>query len=210
MSGIDEHRPGGSRRRVGPPLRQHAHDGALLADALLPLDRSRPPLQRRRTHRLWLLLAVPFVAGCGSETVDATEVEQQIQAQLSTATAEVVSVSCPEDVTKEEGASFECKAKLEGGGKAVVVVNQGERNEFSYTAKKGTVQLADDSLEPYLEKQLKAKGVSAQVDCPALSRVKAGETVTCSATTSGGRQTTLAFTWEDDAGSVDSSSVESS
>jgi len=190
---------------AAPPVPGESHRAGTNGPATPAMTAACPP-----TPALWLLLAVPFVAGCGSETVDATEVEQQIQTQLSTATAEVVSVSCPEDVKKEEGASFECKAKLEGGGKAVVVVKQGERNEFSYTAKKGTVQLADDSLELYLEKQLKAKGVSAQVDCPALSPVKAGETVTCDATTSGGRQTTLAFTWEDDAGSVDSSSVESS
>ena len=42
-----EHRPG---RRAGPALHQHAHDGALLADARLHPDRPQPPLQRRGVH----------------------------------------------------------------------------------------------------------------------------------------------------------------
>ena len=166
---------------------------------------------RTRKSCLSLLLAVPLAVGCGSDTVDATKVEQEIQKQLSTATATVASVSCPDDVEQEEGARFECTAKLEGGGKAVLTVTQGKgSNDFSYAVKAGTMELADNSIEPYLEKQLKAQGVSAQVDCPALSPVKTGETVTCAMTTTGGRQTTLTFTWEDDDGSVDSSSVESS
>ena len=83
--------------------------------------------------------------------------EKEIQAQLSTATAEVASVSCPGDVEAEEGARFDCKAKLEGGGQAVVVVTQRERDEFTYSVKPGTMKLADESLESYLETQLKAK-----------------------------------------------------
>ena len=49
--------------------------------------------------------------------------------------------------------------------------------------------------------------MSAQVDCPDLVKVKVGKTATCDVATAGGRQTTLTFTWEDAAGSVDSSSV---
>ena len=39
-----EHRP---RRGQRPALREHAHDGAVLADALVHPDRAQPPLQRR-------------------------------------------------------------------------------------------------------------------------------------------------------------------
>jgi hypothetical protein len=69
------------------------------------------------------------------------------------------------------------------------------------------MRIADDSLEPYLERQLAANGVSAQVDCPALSNVEAGKSVQCSMVTAGGRKPTLTFTWSDAAGGVDPSSV---
>ena len=42
-----EHRSG---RRLGPALREHAHDRAVLADAREHPDRPQPPLQRRRLH----------------------------------------------------------------------------------------------------------------------------------------------------------------
>lgn len=168
------------------------------------------PLMTKGCTSLLLSLAALLAAGCGSDTVETGEVEKQIEEQLSTATAEIASVSCPEEVEKEEGGRFECDAKLEGGGKAVVVVTQRDDKgrEFAYEVKPGTMRLADDSVEPYLEQQIAAKGVKADVDCPDLVRVKEGESVTCSALTSGGREVRLAFTWEDEAGNVASSSVE--
>ncbi len=168
-------------------------------------------MAKGRTSLLLLLpMAALLGAGCGSDTVDTGEVEQQIEEQLSTATAEIASVSCPEEVEEEEGGKFECDAKLEGGGKAVVVVTQTDdrSKEFIYEVKPGTMRLADDSIEPYLEQQIAAKGVKTDVNCPDLVAVKEGESTTCSAVTSGGRELQVTFTWDDDAGSVDSSSVE--
>src|SRR5688500_16076845 len=98
--------------------------------------------------------AMLVAAGCGSGTIDADEVEGEIEQQVSIATSEVASVSCPDDVEKEAGARFECQAKLEGGGKAVVTVTQVDRNDFRYEVKPGTLEIADDTLEPYLEQQL--------------------------------------------------------
>ena len=65
------------------------------------------------------------MVGCGGDTIDANDVEAGIEESLSTATASVSSVSCPDDVDKEEGATFTCDAKLEGGGKAKV--KEGEK-----------------------------------------------------------------------------------
>ena len=62
--------------------------------------------------------------GCGSDTIDANDVEAGIEQSLSSGTASVSSVSCPDDVEKKEGATFTCDAKLEGGGKAKVTVTQ--------------------------------------------------------------------------------------
>jgi Domain of unknown function (DUF4333) len=152
--------------------------------------------------------AMLVMAACGSDTIDADEVEGEIEQQLSIATSEVASVSCPDDVEEEVGARFECNAKLKGGGKAVVTVTQLDRSEFRYDVKPGTLKLADDTLEPYLEQALAAEGVGAKVDCPNLSPVRAGETTTCDVAGAGGRQATLSFTWQDDTGNVDMSTVE--
>src|ERR671911_1084743 len=88
------------------------------------------------------------VVGCGSDTIDADEVESGIKESLSGATASVSSVSCPNDVEKEEGATFTCDAKLDGGGRAKVKVTQTGKGDFTYTLKPGTVVLTDDAVEP--------------------------------------------------------------
>jgi hypothetical protein len=152
------------------------------------------------------------VVGCGSDTIDADEVESGINESLSGATASVSSVSCPDDVEKEEGATFTCDAKLDGGGRAKVKVTQtGKGGAFTYTFKPGTVVLTDDAVEPALEKDLTASGVpDSTVDCPETIKVKEGEKVTCTATGAGGRQTQLTFTFESADGTIDESSVDGS
>jgi hypothetical protein len=147
--------------------------------------------------------------GCGSDTIDADEAEAGIEQSLSSATASVSSVSCPNDVEKEEGATFTCDAKLDGGGKAKVKVTQTSKGgDFTYTFKPGTVVLTDDAVEPALEKDLTASGLpDTTVDCPDTIKVKEGEKVTCTATGSGGRQSQLTFTFSSADGTIDESSV---
>jgi hypothetical protein len=156
------------------------------------------------------ILATVGVLACGDDKVDPEKVEQGIEQNLSSATAQITSVSCPSDVKKEEGKTFTCDAKLESGGKAQVTVTQTDnRGNGTYAFKPGTLQLSDNSVEPVLEESLTAKGVSdPQVDCPELISVKEGATVTCTATGAGGRSGDVTFTWSSDDGSIDSSSVE--
>jgi hypothetical protein len=165
----------------------------------------------RATAVVGLALALAAV-GCGSDTIDAAEVEADIEQSLSTATASVSSVSCPNDVEKEEGASFTCDAKLEGGGKAKVKVTQTSKGgDFTYAFKPGTVVLTDNAVEPALEKDLAASGLpDTTVDCPDTIKVKEGEKVTCTATGAGGRQSQLTFTFSNPDGTIDESSVSSS
>lgn len=155
------------------------------------------------------LALAPAAVGCGSDTVDASKVEAGIEQSLSTATAKVSSVSCPDDVEKKDGATFTCDAKLEGGGKAKVNVTQTSGSgDYTYSFKPGTVVLTDNTLEPALEADLAASGVpGTKVDCPATVKVKTGETFTCTATGSGGRQSQLTFTFSSDDGTIDESSV---
>jgi len=158
-------------------------------------------------------IAVALAAvGCGNDTIDADEVEAGIEQTLSDATASVSSVSCPNDIEKEEGATFTCDAKLEGGGKAKVKVTQTSKGgDFTYTFKPGTVVLTDDAVEPALKEELTASGVpDTTVDCPDTIKVKEGEQVTCTATGAGGRQSQLTFTFSRADGTIDESSVSGS
>ena len=164
----------------------------------------------RAAAAIGLGLAVAVAsAGCGSDTVDVAEVEAGIEQSLSSTTASVSSVSCPSDVEKEEGATFTCDAKLEGGGKAKVKVTQTSKGgDFTYAFKPGTVVLTDNAVEPALEKDLAASGLpDTKVDCPDTIKVKEGETVTCTAAGPGGRQSQLTFTFSSADGTIDESSV---
>jgi len=77
-----------------------------------------------------------------------------------------------------------------------------------YAFKPGTVVLTDDAVEPELEKDLAAGGLpGTTVDCPDTIKVKEGEMVTCTATGPGGRQSQLPFTFSNDDGTIDESSV---
>jgi len=165
----------------------------------------------RATAVVRLALAGAAV-GCGSDTIDAAEIEAGIQQSLSGATASVSTVSCPNDVEKEEGATFTCDAKLDGRGKAKVKVTQTSKGgDFTYAFKPGTVVLTDDAVEPALEKDLTAGGLpDTTVDCPDTIKVKEGEQVTCTATGSGGRQSELTFTFSSSDGTIDQSSVSGS
>jgi hypothetical protein len=165
----------------------------------------------RATTAVGVVLVLAAV-GCGSDTIDAAEVEAGIEQSLSSAAASVSSVSCPDDVEKEEGATFTCNAKLEGGGKAKVKVTQTSKGgDFTYAFKPGTVVLTDDTVEPALENDLAAGGLpGTTVDCPDTIQVKEGEAVTCTATGSGGRQSELTFTFSSADGTIDESSVSSS
>ena len=162
-----------------------------------------------------LLVAVAFVVtGCGDDdgdrTVDANQVEQQIEQQLSTATTEVTSVSCPDDVQSETGAKFTCTAKLSGGGSADVEVTETQApNQFSYAFKPGTVELSGASVDKALEQNLEAKGIpDTTVNCPDPVKVEAGTTVTCPVSGAGGGVGTVSFQFSDASGSIDESSVE--
>jgi hypothetical protein len=158
------------------------------------------------------LAAALATLGCGSGRIDASKVEAGIEESLSTATASVSSVSCPNDVEKKEGATFTCDAKLEGGGKAKVKVTQTSKGgDFTYAFKPGTVVLTDNAVEPALEKDLAAGGLpDTTVDCPDTIKVKEGEKVSCTATGAGGRQSELTFTFSSADGTIDESSVSDS
>ena len=129
------------------------------------------------------IIAAFVVAACGSDTVDADKVEAGIEEELSSATAQIVSVSCPDDVEQKKGEKFTCDAKLEGGGKAEVEVTlTNDRGDATYAFKPGSVEVSGKAVASQLEKSLEASGVSGvQVTCPDLIKVADGQTATCDA-----------------------------
>src|SRR5688572_9209242 len=105
------------------------------------------------------LVTAALLAGCGDdedETVDAAQIEQEIELRLSSGATEVSSVSCPDDVKSETGAKFTCSAKIDGGGAGKVQVTQTGEDEFTYGFKPGTVQLAGATVDKRLEQELAA------------------------------------------------------
>jgi hypothetical protein len=180
--------------------------------AVVPSADPAAKLARMSALRWVLVFALAVLAGgCGeSDTVDANEVERQIEQNLSTATTQIESVSCPDDVKSETGAKFTCSAEFDAGGSAKVDVTETDApNEFSYTFKAGTVTLAGASVEQALEDDLAAQGIAnATVDCPSKVKVETGSTVTCQATGAGGGVGSVTFEFSDASGSIDSASVD--
>jgi hypothetical protein len=161
---------------------------------------------------LLVLVMATIALACGEDTVDATKVESEIEQELSSATAEIVSVSCPDGIDQKEGKQFSCDAKLDEGGRAEVVVTvTSDRGDAVYAFKPGTVEVSGKAVEPVLEDALEARGVSgAQADCPQLIKVTDGSEATCSVAGAGGRSGEVTFTWSDAAGEIDEASVETS
>jgi hypothetical protein len=170
--------------------------------------------QRRTAMCLPLIAASLVTASCGDDkkdsTVDAAKVEQGIEQNLSTSTAQIQSVSCPDDEKSETGAKFTCTAKFDGGGSAQVAVTETRApNQFTYEFKPGTVKLPGSAVDKQLEQDLAASGApNATVNCPSVVEVKPGTTVSCPVSGARGGSAAVTFEFSDDAGSIDESSVD--
>jgi hypothetical protein len=160
------------------------------------------------------IVAAAVAVGCGddkkSSTVDASEVEQQIEHGLHSATSKIATVSCPDDVKSETGAKFTCTAKSADGGSAKVAVTETKApDEFTYRFKDGTVKLAGASVDKALEEDLAAGGApNATVNCPSTVAVKTGTTVSCPVSGAGGGSAVVTFEFSDATGAIDESSVD--
>jgi hypothetical protein len=64
-----------------------------------------------------LALAAPLLAlaACGGSTLDASQVEEQILAELQDAGSPVTAVTCPDDVAAQEGGTFTCTGTAADG-----------------------------------------------------------------------------------------------
>lgn len=159
------------------------------------------------------------LVGCGgaststttspTRTVEAAQVESGIDQQLSTPTTEVTSVTCPDDVKAETGATFNCSVTWSNGATGKVKVTQESLNHFTYEPVSGSVQVPAAPVEKSIEQELAKQGApDAQANCPDNIIVKVGTTVTCDLSGAGGQAAgTVTFTFSDASGTVDPSSV---
>ncbi|UGS34555.1 DUF4333 domain-containing protein [Capillimicrobium parvum] len=89
------------------------------------------------------LIAVPFViaaafalTACGTKTIDAGSLEDDIQTQLADAAKvkpDTVKVSCPEDKEAKKGNTFDCTITTNDGSKGTMTVKL-TNDEGGYTA----------------------------------------------------------------------------
>ena len=162
------------------------------------------------------------LAGCGSSdnndtatsaptrTVDDATVEQGITDDLSTSSEKVTDVKCPSDVAVQQGDTFTCTVTFSNGATGKAKVTQQGGNRYSYSLEAGSVQIPGSEVETSLEKDLAAQGApNATVTCPQTIIVKVGTTVTCNVSGAQGAATgEVTFTFSDDEGTIDTSSVD--
>src|SRR3954451_11979106 len=152
-----------------------------------------------------LALAALGQAGCTSDTVDTSKVEQGIEKSLSTSSVKVTSADCPSDVEKRKGDTFTCGVKLSNGATGDVTVTQEGGNRYSYAFKSGSVQIPGSEVDSAIEQQLATEGVDgATVTCPETIIVKVGTTVTCDVSGAQGLAGgTVTFTFSSEDGAID-------
>ena len=144
--------------------------------------------------------------------VNASEVEQGIEKDLSTSAVKMTAVSCPGDVPIEKGATFTCSVSLSNGGVGKVTVTQLGSNRYTYALTPGSVQIPGTTAAASIEQTLAAQGApNAKVTCPQNIIVKVGTTVTCNVSGAQGVATgTVTFTFSEANGTVDPASVKTS
>lgn len=158
-----------------------------------------------------LALAAGVAGACGSETVDSAQVEQGIESELSTASVQVTSASCPSDVDKEKGDTFSCNVKLSNDAKGKATVTQGGANTFTYAFTPGSMTVPGSTVDATIEKSLAAQGApNATVNCPETISIKVDSTVTCAVSGAQGvANGSVTYTFSEENGTVDPESVES-
>lgn len=133
-------------------------------------------------------LSIAVLAGC-SKTVDKDDVAEQINTQLSSQVgATPDSVSCPDDLKAEVGATMTCTLTADGTDYQVgvnVTSVDGDKVAFDIDNKDGFGQgttVDRDDVAAQISSQLPTL---ESVECPADLEAVVGATLTCSAVSEG-------------------------
>jgi hypothetical protein len=164
-----------------------------------------------------IVAASVLLSGCGDSestttpgrTVDDAAVESGITRQLSSPSAKVTSVKCPNDVKSEAGATFKCSVGWSNGATGKVKVTETSLNHFAYEPVSGSVQVPGATVESSVQEQLAKQGApNTTVNCPDSIIVKVGTPFTCNVSGGGGKAAGMVtFTFSSADGTVDPSSV---
>src|SRR6476661_1568219 len=99
--------------------------------------------------------------------IDTATIESGIKQQLSTSTAEVTKVSCPDQVDAATGTSFNCSVTWSNGATGKVKTTETSPGQYTYEPVPGSVQIPGSSAEQQVEKALAQDGFpDAQANCP--------------------------------------------
>ncbi len=98
-------------------------------------------MRRARTRRRVALAAAAALAGgltsgCGTETLDSSQVEREIKEGIEKQSGPgTIQVECPDDVEKEAGGRFTCTARTPGAEAPVEVVQRNDEGNIRWEVK---------------------------------------------------------------------------
>lgn len=161
-----------------------------------------------------LAILAGFVAGCGDDSVDIAAIEgtikSELKAELKAAGTSPSTVKCPDDVTYERGKTFKCDVTMTNGATGDVQVTLNTKDDFLFHLVPGSVQVPGATVEKEIQDQLASQGIpDTTVNCPDNIIVKLNTSVTCDVAGAKGAGK-VTFSWSDDSGAVDESSVQTS
>lgn len=156
-----------------------------------------------RTKLIVGFMAVIAATGCKT-TVDHAEVEKSIQTAMAEKKLTLTRVTCPAEIVRKEGDSFNCTAVDDAGTEGTVKVTWKEGGNFTMVPEGVmTLSSAGDAAESGLGVNI---GKKVDVKCPEKAMfLKAGKKFTCDATVEGLGNIAhkVDFTLKDDKGGLD-------
>jgi hypothetical protein len=154
----------------------------------------------RRFGAAGLALALALVGGCGKE-LDVSKPEQAIKREVERDYRVAVDdVSCPEDVTAERGATFQCVVGLRAGDRLTANVTQTDA-EGALEFELAEQILTPRSVAQAIRRQYKATRVNCGKARYWVSRP--GTTFTCRARDEAGGDARIEVTVRDTRGNID-------
>jgi len=164
---------------------------------------------------IWVAAAVVAVVavGCGSQQLDLVKGERLMATELGPRIglkASEAKVACPDDVTIEKGAKFECALSTPAGAKLRVRVEQtSDAGDVSFNFVDGDPAklLNTDKLKTWVTEKLAARfkldAAAITVSCPAGVPLQSGRPLSCTANADGQPPATVKLTQTDAEGNVE-------
>ena len=164
---------------------------------------------------IWAAAAVVGVvaAGCGSQTLDLAKGERLMATELGPRIglkASEAKVACPDDLTIDNGARFECTMATPAGAKLRVRVEQTSDAgdvSFNFVDGESAKLLNTDNLKTWVTEKLAARfkldAAAITVSCPAGVPLQSGGPLSCTADADGQPPATVKLTQTDGEGEVE-------